>query len=57
MMYTAWLGGKLVEELGEAVKPVMEQQDKQRPQPMGRETGDGALTGEERTMALSDGLS
>jgi uncharacterized membrane protein len=26
-LYTAWLGGKLVEEYGEAVKPVMEQQD------------------------------
>jgi len=25
-LYTAWLGGKLVEEYGEAVKPVMEQQ-------------------------------
>ena len=30
MLYTAWLGGKLVEELGEAVKPVMEQQEKQQ---------------------------
>jgi uncharacterized membrane protein len=28
-LYTAWLGGKLVEEYGEAVKPVMEQQDDQ----------------------------
>jgi hypothetical protein len=26
-LYTAWLGGKLVEEYGEAVKPVMEQKD------------------------------
>lgn len=26
VLYTGWLGGKLVEELGEAVKPVMEQQ-------------------------------
>jgi uncharacterized membrane protein len=26
-LYTAWLGGRLVEEYGEAVKPVMEQQD------------------------------
>jgi uncharacterized membrane protein len=25
-LYTAWLGGRLVEEYGEAVKPVMEQQ-------------------------------
>jgi uncharacterized membrane protein len=29
VLYTAWLGGKLVEELGEAVKPVMEQQEQQ----------------------------
>jgi len=28
-MYTAWLGGKLVEEYGEAVKPVMERQQKE----------------------------
>jgi uncharacterized membrane protein len=26
MLYTAWLGGKLVEEYGEAVKPVMDRQ-------------------------------
>ena len=26
-MYTAWLGGKLVQEYGEAVKPVMDQQE------------------------------
>ncbi len=26
-LYTAWLGGKLVEEYGEVVKPVMEQQE------------------------------
>ena len=26
-MYTAWLGGKLVQEYGEAVKPVIDQQD------------------------------
>jgi len=26
-IYTAWLGGKLVQEYGEAVKPVMEQRD------------------------------
>ncbi len=32
MLYTSWLGGKLVEELGEAVKPVMEQQSKQERQ-------------------------
>jgi uncharacterized membrane protein len=28
-MYTAWLGGKLVQEYGEAVKPVMERQPKE----------------------------
>jgi hypothetical protein len=32
MLYTAWLGGKLVQELGGAVKPVMEQQEKQEGQ-------------------------
>jgi len=26
-LYTAWLGGKLVQEYGEAVKPVMQQRD------------------------------
>jgi uncharacterized membrane protein len=30
VLYTAWLGGKLVEELGEAVKPVMEQQEQEK---------------------------
>lgn len=57
MLYTAWLGGKLVEELGEAVKPVMEQHDKQqqRPQPVGQESSDGALAGPERTMAMYNG--
>jgi uncharacterized membrane protein len=38
VLYTAWLGGKLVEELGEAVKPVMEQMEKkekkEEPQPV-----------------------
>jgi len=29
-VYTGWLGGKLVEEYGEAVKPVMKQMDEQR---------------------------
>jgi uncharacterized membrane protein len=28
--YAGWLGGKLVEELGEAVKPVMEQQSREQ---------------------------
>jgi uncharacterized membrane protein len=28
-LYTAWLGGKLVEEYGEAVKPVMERQQEE----------------------------
>lgn len=28
-LYTAWLGGKLVEEYGEAVQPVMEQQQEE----------------------------
>ena len=29
-MYTAWLGGKLVQEYGEAVQPVMEQQKQEK---------------------------
>jgi uncharacterized membrane protein len=29
MVYTAWLGGKLVEELGESVKPAMEQMEQE----------------------------
>lgn len=36
-MYTAWLGGKLVQEYGEAVKPVMAKQDAKQGQ---LETGD-----------------
>lgn len=28
-LYTAWLGGKLVEEMGEGVQPVMDQQQEQ----------------------------
>jgi len=32
-LYTAWLGGVLVEEMGEAVKPVMDDED----EPQGRE--------------------
>ncbi len=31
-MYTAWLGGKLVQEYGEAVKPVMDQQKSEQHQ-------------------------
>ncbi len=31
-MYTAWLGGKLVQEYGEAVKPVMDQQKSEQGQ-------------------------
>lgn len=36
-MYTAWLGGKLVQEYGEAVKPVM---DQQKAEPSQLEAGD-----------------
>jgi uncharacterized membrane protein len=32
MLYTAWLGGKLVQELGEGVKPVMERLEQQERQ-------------------------
>jgi uncharacterized membrane protein len=47
MLYSAWLGGKLVEELGEAVKPVMERLDEQEqePQPVAGRTGAGAAPG------------
>jgi uncharacterized membrane protein len=48
MLYTAWLGGKLVEELGEAVKPVMAQQHKQEREarPVGRQQGAERLSPE-----------
>jgi uncharacterized membrane protein len=49
-LYTAWLGGKLVEEYGEAVKPVMEQQHAEEE---GHE-GDGRSL-EERTSTASRG--
>lgn len=32
MLYTAWLGGRLVQELGEGVKPVMERLEQQERQ-------------------------
>lgn len=47
-LYTAWLGGKLVEEYGEAVQPVMEQQ--QEDQEKDREDQDGR---DQRTQAAS----
>jgi uncharacterized membrane protein len=49
-LYTAWLGGKLVEEYGEAVKPVMEQQHAEEE---GHEGDDRGL--DERTSAASLG--
>jgi uncharacterized membrane protein len=57
MLYTAWLGGKMVEELGEAVKPVMEQQKKlkQQPQPVGRQMPDKAALGHTRHITLPAG--
>ena len=57
MLYTAWLGGKLVEELGEAVKPVMEQQNKpkRQPQPVDRQKSDGAGLGQTRQSTLPAG--
>jgi uncharacterized membrane protein len=39
VLYTAWLGGKLVEELGEAVKPVMEQQEQKEEEEQQQVTG------------------
>ncbi len=41
-LYTAWLGGKLVEEYGEAVQPVMERQQAEEERPAERQViGDG----------------
>lgn len=47
-VYSAGLGGKLVLEMGEAVKPMIAQQDEQAaaPRQMDRERGDGAALGE-----------
>jgi hypothetical protein len=42
MLYTAWLGGKLVEELGEGVKPVMEQMEQKEKGQEPRQVGDGS---------------
>ncbi len=59
MAYTAWLGGKLVLELGEAVKPVMEMEEKpQAPpqldhQPEGGET----LHNQEHGAVISAGTA
>jgi uncharacterized membrane protein len=51
-LYTAWLGGVLVEEMGEAVKPVMEEQSHGRESEAGEEdsghTHDGRIRGRER---------
>jgi hypothetical protein len=38
-LYTAWLGGKLVEEYGEAVQPVMEQQQDEGEEEPDRDAG------------------
>jgi uncharacterized membrane protein len=49
-LYTAWLGGKLVEEYGEAVQPVMEQQQGED------EEGDGRdLEGDRSPQAVPIG--
>ena len=57
VLYTAWLGGKLVLELGEGVKPVMEQLEKQKqgPQPVARQKGDGAASVQGRHIILPAG--
>ena len=41
-LYTAWLGGKLVQEMGEGVKPVMDQMSEEDDQGRGRERLDPA---------------
>jgi uncharacterized membrane protein len=53
MLYTAWLGGKLVEELGEAVKPVMEQQSKQ--QRVARQSQEGTTSEAGRQIPVPAG--
>ncbi len=57
MLYSAWLGGKLVQELGEAVKPVMERLDKQeqQPRPADGRTGAGAAPGTARPAVVPAG--
>ena len=41
-LYTAWLGGKLVEEMGEAVKPVMDRQQQEESGEGGGDEGESA---------------
>lgn len=62
MLYTAWLGGKLVEELGEGVKPMMEQMDqkeqgrkKEEPKQVTEQRHDGRGNKPERTAAGATG--
>jgi uncharacterized membrane protein len=53
-LYTAWLGGVLVEEHGEAVKPVMEQQKKQEQGSRARQGEHGReYTAPDRAKTLS----
>jgi uncharacterized membrane protein len=54
MLYTAWLGGKLVEELGEGVKPMMERQ-KQEAETQPVVQGDGAVSSPSRHMSIPTG--
>jgi uncharacterized membrane protein len=55
MLYAAWLGGKLVEELGEGVKPMMEQMEKKEDQakPVTRKGHDGRGQAAELTGATA----
>jgi uncharacterized membrane protein len=53
-LYTAWLGGKLVEEYGEAVKPVMERHDAEEE---GQEDDGRGLDHDRRAPAASPGAS
>lgn len=41
-LYTAWLGGKLIQEMGEAVKPVMDELSEQEDRGRDRERLDPA---------------
>ena len=47
-MYTAWLGGKLVQQYGEAVKPVMEEHKATQGQLEASDSGTRQERGENR---------
>ncbi len=54
-VYTAWLGGVLVEEHGEAVKPVMEQLEREEKRTRQRHQRARAFPGVQRRVAAAEG--